>query len=448
MFAVRRLRRFLADQRGGVSVMLVLMLIPMIGIMGMAVEGSSFYFTGRAMQNAADSAALAAATNTCDVAAACHTGATTQPTFVQEAAAVATNYGFTDGVNDTTVSTKTKACPADPSATCYWVKITRVVPVNMLRMVGFRGDAALSNGLGRGQTIAALSVASARVLPSTLCLLAMDWAGSGDGIVTKGNSNVVPLPFNGCPIGTNGAANCNQPQGALAVVATNNDSMCGGPVKNAVITDPYAYLASKIPPNTCNPTDPIKTLSGGNIALSATPVIYCGGLNITGDVTTSGTGIIELVNGPLLLNGKTFQSGPSSGVTLIFTGSTTTSYTIEQNGKGVIDIAAPQSGDWSGVAIYTDPSQTTQVQYTQTGANSVSWRITGLVYMPHADVTLNGDVTHATNAAVGAQDCFALVSDIFRSNGGVRFMEHQTQCAVAGLIPPSGGSAIRQALVQ
>jgi len=446
MFAVRRLRRFLADQRGGVSVMLVLMLIPMIALLGMAVEGSSFYFTGRAMQNAADSAALAAATNTCDVAAACHTGATTQPTFVQEAAAVATNYGFTDGVNDTTVSTKTKACPADPSATCYWVKITRVVPVNMLRMVGFRGDAALSNGLGRGQTIAALSVASARVLPSTLCLWAMNWTGAAAGIDTNGTSS--PLPFTGCSIGTNGPANCNQPQGALSTVATNGGSICGGPVKNIPVTDPYAALASNIPPYSCAAGEPIKTMAAGNIALSSTPQKFCGGLSITGKVTTSGTGVIEIINGPLLLNGNTFQSGPNSGVTLIFTGTGTSSSTIEENGKGVIDIAAPQSGDWSGVAIYTDPAQTSQVLYTQNGANAVSWQITGLVYMPHANLTLNGDVTHATNATVGAQDCFALVSDIFRSNGGVRFLEHQTQCASAGLIPPSGGSAIRQALVQ
>ena len=449
MFAIRRLRRFFADQRGGVSVMLVLMMIPMIGVMGMAVEGASFYFTGRAMQNAADSAALAAATNTCAAGDTCHTSGATQPTFVQEAAAVATNYGFTDSINDTTVSTKTKACPADPTATCYWVKITRVVPVNMLRIIGFRGDAALSNGLGRGQTIAALSVASPKSLPSTLCLWALNWNNAAAGIVTKGASS--PLPFTGCSIGTNGPADCNQPQGALSTLATNSSSQCGGPVKNFHVTDPYAALASKIPVKSpaCDPKAKITPLSGGNIALSPTaPVFFCSGLSISGNVTTSGTGAIVLVNGPLLLNGNTFQSGVNSGVTLIFTGTGTTSSAIEENGKGVLDIAAPQSGDWSGIAIYTDPNQTGQTVYTQNGANAVSWQITGLVYMPHSDMTLNGDVTHATNATAGAQDCFALVSDIFRSNGGVRFLEHQTQCASAGLIPPQGGTAIRQALVQ
>jgi len=240
----------------------------------------------------------------------------------------------------------------------------------------------------------------------------------------------------------------------LSTLATNSNSQCGGPVKNIPVTDPYAALASKIPVKSpaCDPKASISTLSAGsNIALSPTaPVFYCSGLSITGNgkVTTSGTGVIVFENGPLTLNGNTFQSGPNSGVTLIFTGTGTTSSTIQANGKGVIDIAAPQSGDWSGVAIYTDPAMNTQVSYTQNGANAVSWQITGLVYMPHAAMTLNGDVTHATNAAVGAQDCFALVSDTFTSNGGVRFLEHQSQCASAGLIPPQGGTAIRQALVQ
>lgn len=306
----RRLRRFFTDQRGGVSVMLVLMMIPMVGVMGMAVEGSSFYLTGRAMQNAADSAALAASTNACDVAATCHTATPFKPTFVQEAAAVATGYGFTNGINDTTVNTKTKACPDDATKTCYWVKITRVTPVNMLRMVGFRGDAALSSGLGRGQTIAALSISSSRGTPSPLCLVAL--TSTGTGITTHGTGSA----FSGCSVGTNAQAGCNQNQGATSTVAQGG-STCGGPIINATIVDPYASLKTNIPPPSaggCNGSGSVKTIGVKNgptvtLPLSSTTTYYCQGVSLNADVVTSGTGVIEVVDGDFDPNGHTFSTG-------------------------------------------------------------------------------------------------------------------------------------------
>ena len=46
----RSVIRFLSDPRGGVSAMLALMLIPMIGVFGMGAEASSWYLIQRAAQ--------------------------------------------------------------------------------------------------------------------------------------------------------------------------------------------------------------------------------------------------------------------------------------------------------------------------------------------------------------------------------------------------------------
>src|SRR5258707_13541258 len=57
---VRRLR---ADERGAVSVMMGFLMIPLLGSLALGFEVSNWYMTIREMQNAADAAAVAAATN-------------------------------------------------------------------------------------------------------------------------------------------------------------------------------------------------------------------------------------------------------------------------------------------------------------------------------------------------------------------------------------------------
>src|SRR5260370_9012316 len=57
---VRRLR---ADERGAVSVMMGFLIIPLVGSLALGFEVSNWYMITRGMQNAADAAAVSAATN-------------------------------------------------------------------------------------------------------------------------------------------------------------------------------------------------------------------------------------------------------------------------------------------------------------------------------------------------------------------------------------------------
>jgi Flp pilus assembly protein TadG len=119
---VRRLRR---DQRGTVSVIMGFLLVPLVGALGIGFEVSNWYMTVRGMQNAADAATLAAATNG---------GAN----YDIEARAVAAQYGFVNGVSNISIAvSNTAACPGGGN-NCYSVTISISMPllVSQLSVTG------------------------------------------------------------------------------------------------------------------------------------------------------------------------------------------------------------------------------------------------------------------------------------------------------------------------
>ena len=129
--------------------------------------------------------------------------------------------------------------------------------------------------------------------------------------------------------------------------------------------------------------------------------------------------VLVIENGQLDLNGHALTTADGSAVTLVFSGADTagTNYTRaptdNTNGSGGrLDINAPTSGPWSGVAIYQDPSLTRGLDVAAAG-NSPTWNISGLIYMPHASVTLKG----AVDKAAHGQSCVVMVADNFQISG-------------------------------
>jgi Flp pilus assembly protein TadG len=119
----RNFFRLHADCRGSVAVVMGLLIVPMIGALGLGFEISNWYMTKRAMQNAADAAAIAAASNA-------------SANYDVEAKAVAALYGFVDGQNNTTVTaSNTATCPTGGN-TCYSVTITSLDPLYLSQVVG------------------------------------------------------------------------------------------------------------------------------------------------------------------------------------------------------------------------------------------------------------------------------------------------------------------------
>src|SRR6478672_10004282 len=103
---INRLRSFIRDQSGTTIIPIALSMPILVGVMGLAAEASYWFLHQRAMQNAADAAAIAAATN----------GGSN---YADEAKAVAAQYGFrvtgniaVTATNPTTASGCTNKCYA------------------------------------------------------------------------------------------------------------------------------------------------------------------------------------------------------------------------------------------------------------------------------------------------------------------------------------------------
>src|SRR5205814_6348242 len=105
------LRAFAVNQSGATMVLVALCMPIMVGAMGLSAEVSYWYLRQRGMQNAADAAAIAAATNGTS-------------SYAAEAKAVAAQYGFRDGSGNIVVSVANPASAAGCTSNCYTVSIS------------------------------------------------------------------------------------------------------------------------------------------------------------------------------------------------------------------------------------------------------------------------------------------------------------------------------------
>ncbi|MBN8848539.1 MULTISPECIES: pilus assembly protein TadG-related protein [unclassified Sphingomonas] len=426
------------DRRGAISPLMALMIIPIAGATAMATEVGQWYYFQRALQNAADSAAIAAATN----------NSSTGSTYLNEARGAARGFGFVDGQSNTTVTANVVTCPAGAGsgATCYQALLTKTVPVGLAGIVGFVGDKG-----GGKQGIMASAIASTGP-GGTGGKQACVWSlGPGNSFTSNGG----PKPdLSGCSILSNGNATCNGHNlGADYGLAVGTASGCGKTQISGVTapTDTYAPLASNIPPNNCSsyPTVPSKKkdppLPASNVLTGAQTInqSFCGDVQLSGDVTLSGSNTVTIFNGTLDLNGHTFKTASGASATVIFSGTNDASSVRGPSDSGTLDISAPSSGTWSGVAIYQDPrmsppASSLNISYS---GNQPTWNISGLVYLPKSNVTFSG----AVNKSGSGTACFVLVAYTILVNGTGNIFANNTACGTSGLTPPTvgGGTVVR-----
>jgi len=429
---------FWRNRRGSTAIVFALSMPVLIGTLGLGAEVTNWYLTQRSMQNAADAAVLAATSN----------GGSN---YDVEAKAVAAQLGWANGVNGVVVTVLNNvACPGGGN-TCYSATITNSVPLYLSPVVGYSGTGAS----GR-QNLTVTAIATKGTIQRQYCILALAPLSAGiQDFTTNGGPKA---DLTGCSIKSNASAIChgsdiNADYGD-AVGTSNN---CGKAQNSGVpaTADPYSGLASNIPADTCGgiySQEPVQhgdpALAPGNIWAAGTkalPSIFkvCGDLQLAGDVTINAPAgaVLVIYNGQLDTNGHTLLTASGSALTVVFSGSDAVSATRAPTGGGTLDIAAPTSGPWSGVAIYQDPRLNTGVDVSAAG-NSPAWNITGLVYLPNAGVTLSGIVNKSAN---GTQ-CFALVVKDITINGTGAIFD-TGNCPAAGLTMPTGAVPARGILV-
>ena len=432
-----RVREFVGDRRGNVAILAAAALPVLAGSLGFGAEVASWHSGKRALQNAADSAAIAAATN------ASSNG------YDDEARAVAARYGFQDGTGGVTVvSSNTAPCPG--GGECYRVTVSRPQRLFFAQVVGFVGDTILDGS--PAMILSATALAKQANAPHEYCILALASSGASNGIRSNGAPNA---DLTGCSVMSNTNSDCNgHDLKADFGAAHGTNSGCGRKRMSDVptVADPYESLKANIPTDPCgsyhrapvtkkdSPLPSTNNLHGIEVR---SVINMCGDVELTGPVLirSSGNGTVLIVrNGSLNLKGYTLQTLEGSALTIIFTG-TDNARDHRPVGDGMFDIGAPKAGPWRGVALYQDPRMTGGVDISEAG-NKPAWQITGLVYLPHASVTFSGVVNKASNGA----SCFGLVVDNLRINGTGEILAHG-ECARAGLILPASLMPSRGELV-
>jgi len=265
-------RSFLGDRAGNIVIIVALVLPVLLGALGLGVEFGLWYLLERDMQNAADSASVAAANN--------------KTNYRAEALAVAAHYGYVTGVEHVLVTVTGNApCPSG-ELECYQVTISKPVALYLSRFVGFEGNTTVNGD--PMQLVSSTALTRRPLEKRQYCLLTL--AG------LPGQTSAQGVTCNGCPSAD--LADCN--------IMSNNDMRCTGSTTNADIgdaagenrgcgniqhsdmppvTDPYANLASFIPADPCGGTYP--QASSGTLPatnrLSGT-IFINGNVSLCGDV--------------------------------------------------------------------------------------------------------------------------------------------------------------------
>lgn len=458
-----RFAGFFRDRRGNITPLMVIVLIPLLGAFALAAEVSGWHTVQRSMQNAADAAAVAAATNA---------SATVAPTYGDEAKAVATRFGYTNGVNNTLVTAlNNQTCPSPSTDTnCYKVTISRDVSLGLTRAVGFAGN----QSSGTRERVVASAMAKPAGANQTPCIYALGPHTAGkpfkDSFLINGGSN---FDLGGCPVLSNGDATCNGGGGGIeygigAVTAAGTIKGLCGPAANqtpnqTAVADPYAKLsiAANIPDSTgCLP---LVLTPGTTLDLStnnaANPRKVCGaptwgaGTGVV-NVTTAPGGSVLIIGGGQDLTvpaGVTVKASPvsGSGLTVVFSGTAGTTAPGFVKGNGTVDWGGPDAASgsvWEGAAVYQDARMTGTSSQTYSG-NSPTFNLTGLVYAPKADIDIRGAINHQTSGLA----CLVIASYSFSISGtGSLFATPTIDCERAGVIAPDvvGGVRLRPQLVQ
>ena len=166
--------RFHNDTRANVVAVVALSLVPLIGALALGSEAASWNVTNRGMQNAADAAAVAAAT----------AGYTGNTAYAAEGYTVAARYGFTGADHTSDCTTRSADCVSvlngqtcpDATTGCYKVTINQpqaLLLTQVMSMVGWNGDTTVGAGGAKAVAISATSMAEINVTNAKACLIAL-----------------------------------------------------------------------------------------------------------------------------------------------------------------------------------------------------------------------------------------------------------------------------------
>ena len=363
----RKFRRFLRDTSGAVFVQVALVAMALSGMAGLAIDVGYWYATQRAMQSAADAAAMAGAYEALWVG--------NSDAIIAAAKTDAARNGF----DPATVTVD----PGYASPDQVEVFIRQASP-GMFSSLIMAGDDSLD--------IAVRSVAG-RVDGVPICVLALDSSG-GKALHLQSNTSITA---NGCMAQVNSSSNHAIETSSNAVLSAAAIGVVGDVNTTAGLSpspetgvraaeDPLAHLE---PPDMsldgCD-HEPTRVVGGGTETL--TQGVYCGGIEISGgaDVTFE-PGIYVIRDGKLKSSGSSFIHGDEVGFYLMGNGAA-----VDISGSTQVDFSAPTDGDMAGLVFYQGPDATA----SKSEFHGSDLKIEGTMYFPDQQLDISGGSTTLT----------------------------------------------------
>jgi Flp pilus assembly protein TadG len=368
--------RFGRDESGNYIIITALLMPVLVGVVGLGTDYGLWSHTHRLMQSAADSGAVSAAT----AYAMGNTGG-----LATQANAVASSYGFVNGQNGVSIAVNRPPLSGNNTKNQKAIEVIIRQPSSaffsaVLQPQQFDITArsvAIGNGDGKG------------------CVLALNGTASGAS-TTQGGAQV---DLKNCSLYNNSADASAMSVGGSGTVKALSVNVVGGISGQSGITttqgswtgvspasDPYADVTNPTPTgpliNSCcsHGTETLspgiykngmKLVAGANITLSP-GVYYIGGsgggsgLDVAGGATLSGT-----------------------NVTLVFTSINGGNYADATiNGGATINLTAPTTGPYAGIAMFGDRNMPTGTNFTFNGGSSQSF--TGALYLPKGNTKFAG----------------------------------------------------------
>lgn len=368
----------------------------LIGLVGLGTEGGLWYMRHNKLQNAADSAAISAATD--------YYLQRKPETLAVQAQAVTATYGFVQGTKgvDVTVNQPPKSGPYVTNQKAVEV-IVREPQTRLFSSLFAAGSLSIS----------ARSVAVG--IGGKGCVISLDPTASG-ATTLQGTAAV---ELKGCSLYDNSNHSSALTVGGSGTLSAESVNTVGGIPSTSGITTTDGIATGQPPIN-----DPYADASFGSftgcdknnfVAKEVTiisPGVYCGGMSLNaGANVTLLPGIYYLDRGDLSVNGGATLTG--IGVTLVFTSSNGHNYASATiNGGANINLVAPTTGPTAGIVIFGDRNMTADTPFKLNGGSTELFG--GAIYVPKGSVSFSG-------GAASTNGCLQLVANKVTFVGNANF---------------------------
>ena len=359
--------QFARNSEGSVVSTFALSMVPVVGLVGAAVDYSAATNARTSLQVALDAALLAGAKD----------GSANWQSVALDTFNATVKAKLAANVTPTFALTSNRA---------YTGHVTANVPSNFLGVLGV-------SGINVGVT------GTATVPPSTggyYCVMALNRTAQAALQLTGNASITINAPK--CVIQVNSSSASAVTQNGNTVIRSVENCFVGGvsTVGNSTLSPAPDATCKPIPDPFANyPRPSVGACTYTNYKLSGNktetlqPGVYCGGMDFSGPVNvTFAPGLYIIKDGVITETGGTFTG---NGVSFFLTGYNSS---VQLSGQANWHLVAPTDGPLPGFAIFLDPDGPSGLAGSFSSLSGQSeLYFEGIVYLPKQEVTVSGNAS-------------------------------------------------------